>query len=182
MKLKSIFLSLTLCFSIDSFARDWQLQKNVTNHDVHNGVFCVASTTKAEKIQGRRTTTISGLRIEVISKIENATMTQEPFIQVVIEQDSEFSKAQQIIIEDRSNKYTLDRIFIDGNEKSVFLGKLDERQNLISSIKRLSKLKLNLLDFKSEIGEVYFSLRGSSNAVNTQFSDCNLNYKKPESI
>jgi hypothetical protein len=58
-----------------------------------------------------------------------------------------------------------------------------DREELVSSIRKLNSVKVRYIDTQGEVKSLSFSLSGSSKAIQTQFEQCTLEFKAlPESL
>ena len=176
--MKTLSLSLVVIL-FSSVASAWTLSKNMTDHEIYQGSHCVAWTDKATYRTGRRAQNLPAgvVRLEIIAQEGVQGSFKQPFIQILVKKGSRISsKGFTLVATGKANKkLTLDLVKMDrGDEFMVFLGKLNERADMIQAIKDLNSLKVRLRDQKKDLGELNFSLRGSHRTVTQQFSDCEL--------
>ena len=145
----------------------WQLSKNMTDHDFLQGSQCVAWGENDHQA-----------RLEVIANQGTDGRFQEPLVILMI--PTKEGTAESFVAEMRgSRRYSRERIFFDQAEgKQVFIGQLDQREKMIENIRRKSNIDFYLKGKGKTSQRLRFGLKGSSKAVRQQFADCGLKFEK----
>ena len=139
----------------------------VKNHEVWNKPACVAYTMSEDGLSS----------LEVVAFYSEAQdKFLEPEVNVITNFDVSFFEV--ILRASSSKKYSMLPVFPEDGDlvgaRSLFT---DDREDIVSQIRKRNRMTAQFIDIAGEVKEVKFSLSGSSNAIREQFKACELKFK-----
>ena len=177
--MKSLLAFVLSLYSAHVLAQGWQVNSNVTDHDIYPGQNCVASTDKGTiEIRSKKVEIAGGAaRIEIVANADSTGASKEPFIELVVAKGEKVPEGFTAVVKGKKGSLSLDRIFFDNApEKMVFISRLDDRKAVIDTLLELLLLELSVKNKDGTVISLVFSLKNSARIIEQQFSDCKLGF------
>ena len=150
--------------SAEETGRDWNAEI-VTDHEVWQKPACSAYTMSED---GQST-------LEVVAYNRATDSFSEPEVNIVTTANFSF-----LDVTASTNGTSRDFLLlpIQPTDQNLVGARVlfDEREDLVIAIRRHLTLTANYMDSAGEVKSVKFSLRGSSNAISSQFERCDLQF------
>ncbi len=136
------------------------------NHEIWQRPTCSAFTMSEDGQSTLEVVAYYDLNTDLFSEPEVNVVTQAnfSFLDVVVRTDGSSQQFQLLPIQPQNTNLVGARVLFD------------DREGLVSAIRRYNNLTSRYLDSSGEVKSIRFSLRGSSDAIAAQFSHCGLEF------